>query len=94
MRAKTFGSNTQGKVRRTPPGKEGSQREWYRQAVQEGVPESVKAVMKSNPDMQGCNSHIWVKHLVHHLTAAEGNTQKEQKELEDLQAQLVKLQLN
>ena len=70
------------------PGKDGSQREWFRQAMLEGVPENVKAAMISNPDMQGCESHIWEKHLIHHLTTAQDKTQKEQKELEELQVQL------
>ena len=76
------------------PGKEGSQREWFRQAVLEGVPGSVKTTMTNNPDMQGCDSHVWEKHLIHHLTAAQDKTQQDQKELEDLQAQLLKLQLS
>ena len=76
------------------PGKEGSQREWFRQAILEGVPESVKASMRSNPDMQGCESHVWEKHLIHHLTSAQDKTQKEQKEVEELKVQLLKLQLN
>lgn len=58
-----------------------------------GVPESVQQLMKNNPDMLGCESHVWEKHLVHHLTAAQDQTQQDQKELQDLQTQLLKLQL-
>ena len=43
--------------------------------------------------MCGCVSHVWEKHLVHHLTTAQDKTHQDQKELEDLQAQLLKLQL-
>ncbi len=75
------------------PGKAGAQREWFRQAVLEGVPVKVKELMVKNPDMLGCDSHVWEKHLVHHLTAAQDDTHKDQKEMEDLQAQFLRLQL-
>ncbi|XP_047442345.1 uncharacterized protein LOC125008963 [Mugil cephalus] len=75
------------------PGHKSAQREWFRQAVLEGVPESVRNMMKNNPDMQGCDAHVWEKHLVHHLTAAQDKALNEGKELTDLQAQLLKLQL-
>lgn len=40
------------------PGKFGPQGIWFRQAVLEGVPESVKKAMVSNPDMQVAESHV------------------------------------
>jgi len=75
------------------PGKAGAQREWFRQAILDGVPENVKTAMVNNPDMLGSESHVWEKHLIHHLTRAQDNTQKEQDDLKELQVQLLKLQL-
>ncbi|XP_029386739.1 uncharacterized protein LOC115062254 [Echeneis naucrates] len=75
------------------PGNSGSQAEWFRQAVLNGVPESVQQAMKNNPDMLGCHLCVWEKHLVHHLTAAQDKTQQDEKEHTDLQNQLLKLQL-
>ncbi|KAE8281758.1 hypothetical protein D5F01_LYC19141 [Larimichthys crocea] len=75
------------------PGKPGVQREWYRQAILEGVPEEVKTAMKNNPDMLGCDSHIWEKHLIHHLSKAQETREDEQDNLSELQAQLLKMQI-
>lgn len=75
------------------PGNKGSQAEWFRQAVLNGVPDSVQKAMKNNPDMLGCQLSVWEKHLVHHLTTAQDKTEKEEKEQADLQAQLLRLQL-
>ncbi|XP_026184358.1 uncharacterized protein LOC113143106 [Mastacembelus armatus] len=38
------------------PGKRGLQQEWFRQAVMEGVPRSVKDAMMANPDLPGSSS--------------------------------------
>lgn len=75
------------------PGNSGTQTEWFRQAVLKGVPDSVQNTMQNNPDMFGCDSTMWERHLIHHLTLAQDKTQQEEKELADLQAQLLKLQL-
>ena len=75
------------------PGKPGVQQEWYRQAILEGIPETVKNAMKDNPDMAGCDSHTWEKHLIHHLTRALDKVQEEKATIKDLQSQLLKLQL-
>ncbi|KAE8277738.1 hypothetical protein D5F01_LYC24244 [Larimichthys crocea] len=75
------------------PGKPGVQREWYRQAILEGVPQEVKTAMKNNPDMLGCDSHIWERHIIHHLSKAQEAHEGEQDNLSDLQAQLLKIQI-
>lgn len=75
------------------PGNAGVQKEWYRQAVLEGVPETVKNSMIDNPDMVGCDSQTWEKHLIHHLSKAQDSCHKDAEELKDLQAKLLKLQL-
>ncbi len=67
--------------------------EWYRQAVLEGVPQTVKEAMKNNPDMAGCNTTRWEKHLIHRLTQVQDKTQLEKDQLKDLQTQLLRLQL-
>ncbi|XP_039981909.1 uncharacterized protein LOC120789317 [Xiphias gladius] len=76
------------------PGNQGSQTEWFRQAVLKGVPDTAQQKMRDNPDMLGCESHVWEKHLIHYLTAAQDKNQQDQDELQDLKAQLLKLQLN
>lgn len=48
------------------------------------MPADVRDATKNNPDMAGCNSHVWEKHLI----------QEEKSTLKDLQAQLLKLQLS
>ena len=75
------------------PGNEGSQREWFRQAILDGVPGEVSNNMKNNPDMLGSDSSVWEKHLIHHLTRAQDTCEKEQDNLKALQTQLLKLQL-
>ncbi|MPV02340.1 hypothetical protein FVA96_24420 [Escherichia coli] len=75
------------------PGTAGVQREWFRQAVLEGVPESVKAKMMTNPDLPGSDSAVWERHLLHHLQDATEEATGEDKQLKELQARLLKLQL-
>lgn len=75
------------------PGKAGDQREWYRRAILEGVPEKVKQAMDNNPDMAGCESTTWEKHLIHHLFKAQESIDEEQDNLKELQSQLLKLQI-
>ncbi|XP_062418295.1 uncharacterized protein LOC134129055 [Pungitius pungitius] len=75
------------------PGTEGIQREWFRQAVLEGVPEGVKAKMITNPDLPGSESAVWERHLLHHLQDATEEATGEEKQLKELQAQLLRLQL-
>lgn len=45
------------------PGKPGVQREWYRKAVLKGVPDGVRTAMENNPDMAGCESTVWERHV-------------------------------
>lgn len=75
------------------PGQEGVQREWFRRAVLEGVPETVRTAILNSPDLPGAESHIWDRHVVHHLQRATEEVQKEDSELKQLQAQLLKLQV-
>lgn len=75
------------------PGKEGVQREWYRAAVLKGVPEEVRKAMENNPDMAGCDSTVWDRHLIHHLLRAQDKVEDESQTVKDLQAQLLKIQL-
>lgn len=75
------------------PGKTGIQREWYRKAVLKGVPDGVRTAMEDNPDMAGCESTVWERHLIHHLSRTQETLDEEQNSLKDLQAQLLKMQL-
>ncbi|XP_024909228.1 uncharacterized protein LOC112486511 [Cynoglossus semilaevis] len=49
--------------------------------------------MVDNPDMAGCESTVWERHLIHHLSRAQETVDEEQDSLKELQAQLLKLQL-
>lgn len=71
------------------PGKGGAQQEWFRRAVLEGVPEKVKDKMMENPDLAGAESHLWERHLVHHLQLEKDKEGKKSKDKE----QLLKMQL-
>ncbi|XP_013876450.1 uncharacterized protein LOC106526399 isoform X2 [Austrofundulus limnaeus] len=74
------------------PGRDES-KEWFRTAVLEGVPVSVKQRMCDNPDLPGSDSPVWEKHLVHHLQVVKNKTDKEMQEVQDLQTQLLRLKL-
>ncbi|XP_061578197.1 uncharacterized protein LOC133444429 [Cololabis saira] len=75
------------------PGQAGTQEGWFRAAILAGIPQAVKTVMEDNPDMPGCNSQKWENHLVHHLTRAQEAGEKQQKEVEELQNLLLKMQV-
>ena len=63
------------------PNRDTPQREWYRTAILEGVPEIVRKSMSDNPDLPGADSSVWERHLVHHLTRAREEQQKEDTQL-------------
>lgn len=65
------------------PGKGGVQQEWFRKAVLEGVPNSVKEAMLSNPDLPGSESQIWERHLIHHLQRAKDQEEGKENEIAD-----------
>lgn len=48
--------------------------------------------MISNPDLPGSDSHVWERHLMHHLSRAQDTCEKEQDNIKELQTQLLKLQ--
>nr|XP_023649555.1 uncharacterized protein LOC111834465 [Paramormyrops kingsleyae] len=75
------------------PGQQGVQREWFRRAVMEGVPEGVRAAILGNPDLPGADSHVWDRHVIHHLKRAKDESWKEESDLKELQTQLLKLQV-
>ncbi|CAI5677951.1 unnamed protein product, partial [Oreochromis niloticus] len=75
------------------PGKEGMQQLWFREAVLKGVPEQVRAAMLDNPDMEGAESHVWEKHLVHRLQKAYDEAMTKDEDTDKMKEQLLKLQL-
>lgn len=50
-------------------------------------------IMKSNPDIPGCDSLMWERRLCHHLLTEKNEAVRENVEIKDLQTQLLKLQL-
>ncbi|KAL4000625.1 nuclear receptor co-repressor 2 [Sarotherodon galilaeus] len=75
------------------PGKEGMQQLWFREAVLKGVPEQVRVAMLDNPDMEGAESHVWEKHLVHRLQKAHDDALAKNEDTDNMKEQLLKLQL-
>ncbi|XP_039895468.1 uncharacterized protein LOC120738356 isoform X1 [Simochromis diagramma] len=75
------------------PGREGMQQLWFREAVLKGVPEQVRVAMTDNPDMEGAESHVWEKHLVHRLQKAHDEVMAKSEDTDNMKEQLLKLQL-
>lgn len=76
------------------PGREGMQQLWFREAVLKGVPEQVRSAMLDNPDMEGAESHVWEKHLVHRLQKAYDEAMSKDEDTDKMKEQLLKLQLS
>ncbi|KAL4008642.1 hypothetical protein ACER0C_002494 [Sarotherodon galilaeus] len=75
------------------PGKEGESRAWFRSAVLAGLPKQVTADLEKNPDFAVADSAQWERHVVHRLQQEQDSVNKQKKELEEAQAQLIRLQL-
>ncbi|XP_019202288.1 uncharacterized protein LOC109195151 [Oreochromis niloticus] len=75
------------------PGKEGESRAWFRSAVLAGLPKQVTTDLEKNPDFAVADSAQWERHVVHRLQLEQDQVNKQKKELEDAQAQLIRLQL-
>lgn len=69
------------------------QRHFFRQAILDGVPDTVTEAMKANPDLPSAGAEMWERHLIHFLQKAANEANKTKADLEDMQAQLLKLQL-
>lgn len=76
------------------PGQEGEHRAWFHAAVPRGLPEQVTTVLEKNPDFAVTDSTQWERHVVHRLELEQDQANKQNKDLEDAQAQLLKLQPN
>ncbi|KAL3976424.1 hypothetical protein ACER0C_022310 [Sarotherodon galilaeus] len=75
------------------PGQEGEHRAWFHAAVLAGLPKQVTADLERNPDFAVADSVQWERHVTHRLQSEQDTANKQKKELEEAQAQLVKLQL-
>lgn len=62
----------------------------FRQALLEGAPTPVKEAMLANPDLPGSDPNQWEAHFVHHLQRALKEPTKDDKEMKELQTQLLK----
>lgn len=49
------------------PGSGQLQTTLFRKAVMSGMPKAVKEAMEGNPDIPGCSTEQWEKHLAHHM---------------------------
>ncbi|KAK2915202.1 hypothetical protein Q8A73_005796 [Channa argus] len=57
----------------------------FRGAVLAGVPKTVKDAMEANPDIAGCNTETWERHLLHHLQRYVDEEEQASKEKADLE---------
>ena len=75
------------------PSKDKLQTSLFRKAILDGMPKAVQGRMGENPDLVGCDTDRWEKHLNHYVRQEE----EKQRDLESDQAtnkaQLLKLQL-
>ncbi len=76
------------------PGSSIIQTTLFRNAVMTGMPISVKEVMEGNPDIPSCSTEQWEKHLTHHLKRYRSKLEEDKQNLDNTQAQLLKLQLD
>ncbi|XP_070411319.1 uncharacterized protein [Nothobranchius furzeri] len=75
------------------PSKRGTSSMWFKKAVLKGVPDSVTQKMEDNPDLQDCDFSMWKKHLIFNLNKVQVKEEKDSDNLEDLQKQLLRVQL-
>lgn len=69
------------------------QQELFRKAVMDGMPTDVQKPMKENPDMVGCDTSMWEKHLCHHYRQHQDKRSQVDSDIVESQNQLLKLQL-
>lgn len=90
LRCKDTWTNVAGKH----PGSDDLQQVLFRKAVMAGMPKVVQQAMEANPDIPGCDTAKWEKHLAHH----HRHHRIKQEEAEETEAesgkQLLKLQLD
>nr|XP_054591204.1 uncharacterized protein LOC129155070 [Nothobranchius furzeri] len=75
------------------PSRESSQSLWFRKAVLRGVPETVNNKMEDNPELADCDFNKWKNHLIFNLNKVQVTEEKESDNLEELQKQLLRVQL-
>ncbi|XP_072422893.1 uncharacterized protein [Chiloscyllium punctatum] len=76
------------------PGSGQLQTTLFRNAVMAGMPKEVKEAMESNPDIPGCSTEQWEKHLTHHMKRYRTKQDEDKQSNESAQVQLLKLQLD
>uniref|UniRef100_A0A1A8ATZ1 CCHC-type domain-containing protein n=1 Tax=Nothobranchius furzeri TaxID=105023 RepID=A0A1A8ATZ1_NOTFU len=75
------------------PSKQGTNSMRFKKAVLKGVPNSVTQKMEDNPDLHDCDFSKWKKHLIFNLNKVQVQEEKDTDNLEDLQKQLLRVQL-
>lgn len=73
------------------PDSDRTQQELFRKAVLAGVSEDVQDAMRGNPDMVGCDTATWEKHLSHHYRRYQEKKAKAEADVAESQQQLLKL---
>ncbi len=56
-----------------------------------GMPKTVQAAMEANPDIPGCDTDKWEKHLTHHVRAHRHRQPDLNDEQSITQSQLLKI---
>ena len=75
------------------PSKDKLQASLFRKAILDGMPKAVQGRMGENPDLVGCDTDRWEKHLTHFVRQEEEKQKVLESDLATNTAQLLKLQL-
>ena len=75
------------------PSKDKLQTSLFRKAILDGMPKAVQGRMGENPDLVGCDTDRWEKHLTHFVRQEEEKQKDLDSDLATNTAQLLKLQL-
>lgn len=90
LRCKEVWTNVAG----THPGSAPLQQMLFRKAVMAGMPKIVQQVMEANPDIPGCDTQMWEKHLAHHYRQHKLKQEEAEADQTESHRQLLKLQLD
>lgn len=66
----------------------------FRRAIMDGMPQPVQQAMKANPDIPGCKTEMWEKHLTHHYRLHKQSQVQLAADQTSAQSQLLKLRLD
>lgn len=90
LRCKEVWTNVVG----THPGSAPLQQMLFQKAVMAGMPKTVQQAMEANPDIPGCDTQMWEKHLAHHYWQHKQKQDEAEADQTESHKQLLKLQLD